>query len=86
MIAPPKTLTDSYTRFLPKAQPYLNLVTRTPQSKAYITTLPKNNLSKHWWVVYAILLLCLITACFITLLSYTQYFYIADLCPILTHC
>ena len=29
----------------------------------------------HWWVVYAILLLCWSTACFITLLSFTQHFY-----------
>ena len=40
----------------------------------------------HWWVVYAILLLCWSTACFITLLSYTQHFYIAELYAILIHC
>ena len=40
----------------------------------------------HWWVVYAILLLCWSTAFFITLLSFTQPFYIAELYPILTHC
>ena len=41
----------------------------------------------HWWVVvvYAILLLCWKTACFITLLSFTQTFHIADLYPVLTH-
>ena len=32
----------------------------------------------HWWVVYAILLQCWKTACFITLLSFTQTFYIAE--------
>ena len=35
--------------------------------------------SIHWWVVDAILLLCWNTACFITLLSFTQHFYIAEL-------
>ena len=45
VIAPPNALTDLYTRFLPKAQPYLDSMTRTPKSKSYITTLPKNNLS-----------------------------------------
>ena len=45
MIAPPNALTDSYTPFVPKTQPYLNSMTRTPKSKPYITTLPKNNLS-----------------------------------------
>ena len=39
-----------------------------------------------WWVVYAILKLCWNTACFITLLRFTQLFYIAELYPILTHC
>ena len=86
MMAPPNALTDSNTWFLPKAQLYLISMTRTPKSKPYVTTLPKNNLSKHWWVVYATLLLCLSTACFITLLSYTQHFYLADLCPSLTLC
>ena len=57
-IAPPNTLTDSYTRFLPKTQPYLYLLTQTPKSKPYIITLPKYTLLIHWWVVYAILLLC----------------------------
>ena len=40
----------------------------------------------HWWGVSAISLLCGITACFITLLSYTQHFYNAELYPILTPC
>ena len=44
-IAPPNTLMDSYDRFLPEAQPYLNSMTRTPISKPYITTLPEKNLS-----------------------------------------
>ena len=39
----------------------------------------------HWWVVYGISLLCWSTACFITLLSFTQQFYIAELYPNLTH-
>ena len=57
-VAPPKTLTDSYTQFLSKAQPYVNFVTRTPKSKPYIVTLPKYMVLLHWWVVYVILLLC----------------------------
>ena len=36
--------------------------------------------------MYAILLLCLSTAPFITLLSYNEHFYIADLCLILSLC
>ena len=40
----------------------------------------------HWWVVYAILLLCWSATCFITLLSFTQHFYIVELYPILAHC
>ena len=40
----------------------------------------------HWWVVYAILLLCWSTAYFITLLSFTQHFYIVELYPMLIHC
>ena len=40
----------------------------------------------HWWVVDAILLLWSSTTCFITLLNFTQQFYIAELCPILIHC
>ena len=56
-IAHPNTLTDSYTRFLPKTQPYLNFLTQTPKSKPYIITLSKYTVLIHWWVVYAILLL-----------------------------
>ena len=41
---------------------------------------------KHWRVVDAILLLCRSIDCFITLLSFTQHFYIAELYPILIHC
>ena len=44
-IAPPDTLTDSYTRFLPEAQPYLNSMTRTPKSKLFIIALLKHTLS-----------------------------------------
>ena len=57
-IEPPNILTDSYTRFLPKTQPNINFMTQTPKSKAYIITLPKYTVLVHWWVVYAILLLC----------------------------
>ena len=40
----------------------------------------------HWWVVDAILLLCWIIACFITLLSFTHHFYTAELYPIPINC
>ena len=33
----------------------------------------------HWWVVYAVFLLCWSTACFVILLSFTQHFHIAEL-------
>ena len=45
MIAPPNALTDSYTRFVPKAPPHLISMNRTPKLKPYIITLPKKNLS-----------------------------------------
>ena len=57
-IAPPNTLADTYTRFLPKTQPYINLLTQTLKSKPYNFTLKKYNVLILWWVVYAILLLC----------------------------
>ena len=57
-IAAPNTLTDPYIRFLPKAQPYLNFMTRTTKSKPYFITLPKYAVLLHSRVVYAILLLC----------------------------
>ena len=44
-IVPPKKLTDSYTWFLPEAQPYLNSMTRTPESKHFIIALAKHTLS-----------------------------------------
>ena len=44
-IARPNTLTDSYIRFLPEAQPYLNSINRTPQSKLFIIVLPKHTLT-----------------------------------------
>ena len=34
-IAPTNTMTDSYTRLPPEAQPYLNWMTRTPISKRF---------------------------------------------------
>ena len=84
-IQSPNTLADSYTRFLPKAQPNLMFITRTPKSKPYIITLPKYTVLIHRRVVYAILLLCWSTPCCITLLSYIQQFHIAELYLILTH-
>ena len=40
----------------------------------------------HWWVVDAILLLCWSIARFITLLTFTQHFHIAELYPVPIHC
>ena len=57
-IAPPNTLTEAYTQLLPKAQPYLNFLTRKSKSKPHIITLLKYTVLIHWWVVYAILLVC----------------------------
>ena len=85
-IATPNTLTDSYTQLLPTTDPCLFFMTRTSKSKPSIITLPKYTVSVHWRVVYAILLSCWSTACFITLFSFTQLFYIAEPYPILTHC
>ena len=83
--APPNTLTVSYTQLLPTPQPYLNFVTRTSKSKTSNNTLPKYTVSVHWRVVYAILLFCWSTVCFITLSSFTQHFLIAESYLILTH-
>ena len=86
-IAPPNKLTDSYTRCLAKAQPCLKIHesdTHIPTIYYYITDVYPVLI--HWWAVYAIVILFRSTACFITLLSYTQHFYIAELYPILTHC
>ena len=83
-IAPPNTMTESYTRFLPKIQPYVIFSTRTPKSEQYSLTLPKYTVLKHWWVVYAIVLLCWSTRCFNTLFSYTQQFLFAEIYTVLT--
>ena len=83
---PPNTLTNSYTQFLPKTQPYLKFLTRTSKSKPFIITLPKYTVLKHWRIVYAILLLCWNTPCFIKFWSYTLHFHIAVLYSIVTHC
>ena len=86
-IAPPSILADSYIRFLSKAQPYLTFMTQTPKSEPYFITSPKYTVLIHSRVVYAILLLCWSTPCFITLLNYKhQQDHIAEPYPILTHC
>ena len=40
----------------------------------------------HWWVAYAILLLCWSTVCFFTLLSNSEFQYFSELYPIPKHC
>ena len=65
------TLTGSYTRFLLKTQSFLKFLTRTPKTFTSIFTLSKYTVLIYWWIVYANLLLCWSTPCFITLLSAT---------------
>ena len=85
-IARPNTLTDSYTRFLPKTQSYTISMTRTPKSIPNKITLPKYTcLNLLVDSVRYLIFFCWSTACFITLLSYTQHFYNAELYPILTY-
>ena len=79
-IAAPFILTVSHFQFLLKAQSYPSSQTRTPNFLPYNLTFPKFNLSEYIGVCYSI------TACFITLLSYIQNFFTAELNPILTQC
>ena len=76
-IAPLETLTDSYSWFLPRTQPYLNSVTRAPKSIPYTLLTEIGPVFIHWRVVYDILLICWSTAYFISFV---------ELYPILTHC
>ena len=57
----------------------------TPMQTLYYCITEAYPVLKHWWVVYAIILLCWSTACFITLLGFTQQFYIAELYRIPIH-
>ena len=61
-------------------------MTRTSKCKPYSITFSKCPVWIHWWVAYATLLLCWSAASFITLLSWTQQFYIAPLNQFLTLC
>ena len=63
-IAPPNTLTDSYTRFAknPTLSQFTASDTQIRTLYYYITEV--DPVSIHWLVVYAILLLCWSTACF----------------------
>ena len=70
-MAPSKTLTDSYTQLLPKAQHHLKLMTRTPKSQPNNMTLPKYTVLIHWWVVHTIFSRYWSSPCLITLLSST---------------
>ncbi len=74
-ITRPNTLTGSYIRFLLKAQPFLNFVTRKPKSKLYIEVYRLNTLKYTY----------LNTLLKITKSKHKQN-HIAELNPILTHC
>ena len=73
-IARPNTLTDSYIRFLPEAQPYLNSMTRTPKSKLFFIALPCPNT-----LVGRVCSL-------ITLLKYSLFYYVVELYPTFLLC
>ena len=84
-IAPPNTLTDSYFRFLPKAQPYQLFLTWTPKSKIYIFTLPKYTVLIPWCVVYT-LFYYFAEVPPVFLHYWAKHHYNTELHPILTHC
>ena len=85
-IARPNTLTDSYTWFLPKVQPFLIFMTRTRKYISNIITLPKYTVLIHWRIVYANLLLCWSTPFLLHCWAEHQQNHNAELYPILTHC
>ena len=84
-IEPPNTLTDSYIRFLSKTEPYLNLLTRTPESEPHFITLPMYTVLIHRSVVYGILLLCEVHPVLLHCWTEHQQNHIAELYPSLTH-
>ena len=84
-IAHPNTLTDRYIQLLPNTQPYLNFDSDALIQAIYYY-ITKYTVLIHWWVVYAILLLCWSTPCLITLFRYTLSYYVARGFPIPIHC
>ena len=95
-IAPLKTFTDSYSWFLPRAQPYLNSVTRAPKSIPYTFTSRSRSclFTLKGSVRYLINLLkysLLYQFCWIipnpnTLLRFYQSYFVTELYLILVHC
>ena len=85
-IVPPFTLTDPYTQFLPKTQPYLNSMTRTPKSEHYNFTLPKYTLSQNIAGSCRLSYYFAEVQPFLILFSNNQHFYLAELYQSLTHC
>ena len=85
-IAPHSTLTDSCTHLakIPTVSQFNDSDTQIQTISSY--TIEAYPVLIHWWVADAILLLCWSTACFVTLLSFTQHFYIAELYLILIQC
>ena len=75
-IAPPTTLTDSYTRFLPNAQPYRNFWLGHPNP---------NHIISHYRSVPFNTLVVSVRYLF-TLLKYTLFYYIVEQYPTFLHC
>ena len=82
-VAPPKTLTDSYTQILPKNS-NLTSIQWFGHPNSYYTILHYRSIPCLKTLVHRVHYS--FTACFFTLLSYTQYFYIAELYSIRTQC
>ena len=70
-IALPNKLTASYVRFLAESPHFFNSNSGTQLHTVNYWITEAYLVLKHWWVVYAILLLCWSTACFNTLLGHT---------------
>ena len=76
-IAPPNSLKDSYTRFLPKTQQYLISRTQTPKCKQYIL---------HYRSITCLNTLVGSVRYLITLLKQSLFYYIVEVYLILLHC
>ena len=82
-IAPPNTLTDSISvsAECPTVSDFYD--SDTQMQTIYYCITEVYLVWLHWWLVYAIFLLCWCRACSIKLLSYTQQFYNTELYTIL---
>ena len=57
-VTPHNNLTESYTQFLAKTQPYLSFYDSETQIQTLYYYNTKCAVLIHWWLVYSILLLC----------------------------